>query len=84
MAKPIAIIANKLTDAIDIMIQLKTIRQISEVNKKIIDINGQVYYIITEVEQLYGIELSDYIVIPHADENPNFERLLQVARERMI
>lgn len=83
MKKPIAVITHSISRAIDTVMQLHDIREVQGQKRRLVGKDGQVYIIITDEQQLYGMEFSDTLVIPGAARNKNYERIYEVARQRV-
>jgi len=82
-AKPIAILAEKLTSGFDYAKTNLHPREIRLANRMVIGGNGQVYYVICREEHLLGLEISDYIIAPGFGKHDDAERITETARTRI-
>ncbi|MGH2574634.1 MAG: hypothetical protein ACRDFC_02930, partial [Ignavibacteria bacterium] len=83
--KPIAVLANKITDGLD-HLRFNICPDAREINgkqRRVVARNGQIYYVITDADQLLGLEISDYIIAPRFGQHKDCGYIAQRARERM-
>ena len=83
--KPIACLANKITDGLDHLRYnvCPDAREINGGQRRVVARNGQVYYVITDANQLLALEISDYIIAPGFGQHKDCGYITQRARERM-
>lgn len=81
--KPIAVITHSISRAIDYIMQMKDIREVQGAKRRLIGKDGQEYIIITDIQHLYGMEISGTIIIPGAARNKNYEAIYELARTRI-
>lgn len=81
--KPIAVITESVTAAIEAICALHDIREVNGAKRRLIRTDGQIFYIVTRAQHLDGLEISDYIIIPGAKSNPDFDLIYRLAKLRM-
>ena len=81
--KPIAILAYKYSQGVDWARKELNIREVNSVHRRIVDKTGQVYYVITEADQLLGLEIYDYIIAPGFGLHEDCSYITQRAEERI-
>lgn len=83
--KPIAVLTNKVTEALDFLQIDKKIRfrEIRVPRRLLIGEDGQVYVLIFDPQQLLGLEISDIITVPGVYRNSRYEEMYAVARTRI-
>jgi hypothetical protein len=81
--KPIAVIADTLTNAIDILSELHDLREVNGPKRVVTAKNGQRFVIILFVQDSYGYEFSDILCIPTAWKNVDYERIYSIVKTRV-
>jgi hypothetical protein len=83
--KPIACLAAKITDGIDHLRYniCPDAREINGAKRRVVASNGQVYYVITDANQLLALEISDYIIAPGFGQHKDCGYITLRARERI-
>jgi len=81
--KPIAVLTDKITHAIDFLLENKKIREANGAKRLLIGHNGEKYVIISEPEHLLAWELSEILVVPGAAKNPRYSEMYDLARTRI-
>jgi len=83
MSKPVAVLNDSITNAIDLLIKMYKIREINGAKRRLIGNDGQEYFIITDFPHVDGMEFSDILVLPNAEFNPNYEYLKELIKVRI-
>lgn len=83
--KPIAVLTDRISRAIDYF-QIDTkikLREIQAPKRRLIGEDGQVYILITDAEQLMGLEIASIMVVPGASRKSDFSRMYDTALTRI-